>query len=112
VATRTPVELGQKPVEVPIACTLEPGALPDRLADWRAVLDRASTRTDLPDGSLRLELADDVDLAGLAELVAAEQACCSFFAFAITIDTRGVALEVSAPDGAAEIVASLFGAAT
>jgi hypothetical protein len=45
----------------------------------------------------------------LAMLVASEQRCCAFLSFAITIDGRGVALEVSAPDGTEAIVASLFG---
>jgi len=35
----------------------------------------------------------------------------AFFSFAVTVDQRGVGLEVRAPDGADEIVTSLFGAA-
>ena len=42
------VTLGRKPaavpVEIPIACTLEPGAMPDRLAEWASVLDHATRR--------------------------------------------------------------------
>ncbi len=45
----------------------------------------------------------------LIRLVAGEQDCCQFFRFAITVDTRGVALEVRAPDDARSIVESLFG---
>jgi len=45
-------------------------------------------------------------------LVAAEQDCCQFLRFAITVDVRGVALEVTAPDDARPIVESLFGAAS
>jgi hypothetical protein len=52
-----------------------------------------------------------VPLDEVARLVAAEQACCAFFAFAITVDDRGPALEVQAPDDATEIVTALFGAA-
>ena len=43
-------------------------------------------------------------------LVAAEQDCCQFFQFAITVDTRGLALEVRAPSDAYAIVESMFGA--
>jgi hypothetical protein len=46
-----------------------------------------------------------------ARLAAAEQACCAFFAFAITIDQRGIALEVRAPAAAEEAVTAVFGAA-
>jgi hypothetical protein len=46
----------------------------------------------------------------LARLVAAEQHCCAFISFAITVDQRGVALEVRAPDGADRIVTTLFAA--
>ena len=55
--------------------------------------------------------APSVPIAELMRLVAAEQDCCQFFRFAITVDTRGVALEVRAPDDALSIVESMFGVA-
>ena len=45
------------------------------------------------------------DVAGLAE---AEQACCGFFRFAVTLDERGLALEVRGPSEAQHMVAALF----
>lgn len=96
----------------PVACTLEPGSVPDRLAEWRAILDSAPARTRTEDGALRVELSPDVDVGELAQLVAAEQQCCAFFSFAITVDQQGVALEVRAPDGAEAVGASLFRDAT
>jgi MerR family copper efflux transcriptional regulator len=96
---------------VDIACTLDAVDLPTRLRAWAGVLDRATARTQLDDGGLRVALPDDVDPAALAALVAAEQRCCAFFAFAITVDGRGLALEVRAPAEAAALVAELFGAA-
>ena len=104
-----PVPLVAKPLTAPIACTLDADAMPDRLADWRAVLDRAQARATAEDGALRVELAPDVDLGELARLVAAEQRCCAFFAFAINVDHRGLALEVRAPEGAEDLVAVVFG---
>ena len=109
-AAATPVPLVAKPSDPPIACTLEPTAMPDRLDEWRAVLDRATTRSRAADGALRVQFGADVDLAGLARLVAAERSCCAFFAFTITVDDRGVALEVRAPAEADDIVESLFSA--
>lgn len=104
-----PVALGTKPDDPPIACTLDAGSMPDRLSEWQAILDQAAGRSTEPDGALRVEFDDDIALGELARLVAAEQHCCAFFAFAITVDGRGIALEVRAPGGATDIVASLFG---
>lgn len=107
----SPVMLGSKPDDLPIACTLEPGAMPHRLAEWNTVLGRAQARIAIGDGALRIEFANEADLGDLARLVAAEQHCCEFFSFALTIDQRGIGLEVRAPEGAAGIVAELFGEA-
>jgi DNA-binding transcriptional MerR regulator len=119
------VQLGAPPVDVPcgeecacmgepdhapVACTLEPEAQPGRLAEWQAVLERVRGRVETPDGGLRIQFDDDVSVQELAHLVQAEQACCAFFSFAITIDPRGVALEVRAPTDAREVMTSLFAA--
>jgi MerR family copper efflux transcriptional regulator len=108
-APTVPVTVGGPPSDPPIACTLEGGAMPARLADWQAVLGHARARTTAPDGSVRVEFDDAIAPDELTRLVAAEQHCCAFFSFAITIDRRGVALEVRAPEGATDIVRSLFG---
>ena len=104
-ATMTPA-----PGELPIACTLEPDAVADRRAQWQAILDLAVARSSAPDGALRLEFGDGIALGELARQVEAEQACCAFFSFTMTLDGRGVALEVRAPERAADLVAALFGA--
>ena len=53
---------------------------------------------------------DDVDVVELTRLMHAEQGCCRFFGFALTIDADGVGLEVRAPADAQDVVTSLFGA--
>jgi DNA-binding transcriptional MerR regulator len=96
----------------PIACTLNADAVPGRVERWHRVVGHAVHRTTTDAGALRLTFAADVplgELAELVELVAAEQACCAFLAFAVTVDDRGIALEVAAPDGAEAVVAALFG---
>jgi hypothetical protein len=81
------------------------------MEDWRQVLENVTDRAPTPDGGLRLALSPAVPLDELTRLAAAEQGCCTFFAFAVTIDHRGIALEVRAPTGAADVVTAVFGAA-
>jgi MerR family copper efflux transcriptional regulator len=104
------VALTHGPSTASIACTLDGGEMPNRMAEWQAVLARVSDRTTVP-GGVRLEFAPDVPLGEVARLAAAEHHCCRFFSFAITVDERGAALEVRAPDDALPIVEALFGAA-
>jgi hypothetical protein len=92
----------------PIVCTLEGVARPNRLEEWRSALRFVTARTAIPDG-MRMTLAPDAPVAEIAGLAAAEQQCCAFFAFAITLDSRGVALEVTAPADARSVLEGLFG---
>ncbi len=94
-----------------IACTLDPVELPGRIAAWKAIVAGATARTTTDSGATRLELGTAVDVRELATLVAAEQACCAFFAFAITVDQRGVGLEVHAPPDATGLIDELLSAA-
>ena len=106
------VSVGARPTPAgarAIACTLPVGSMTGRLADWDAVLTHVVARERI-DGGVRCVFAPSVPTADLIRLVAAEQDCCQFFGFAITMDTRGVALEVVAPDDAHPILESLFGA--
>jgi len=100
----------------PIACTLDAAQMGDRMDQWAALLDdkddlMAGVVDRLPiDDGVRLEFGPHVDVAEIVRLAAAEQDCCRFLRFAISIDTRGIALEVRAPAEAAEMVTTLFGA--
>ena len=111
-ATMRPVSLTAKPAAAgapTIACTLSAGSMQGRMAEWRSLLAHVE-RTERIDGGIRSLFSASVPHADLMGLVAAEQDCCQFFRFAITVDTRGVALEVRAPDDARSIVESMFGA--
>jgi hypothetical protein len=92
----------------PIACTLGAGEVDARLQEWRAVLAHVTARVAV-DGGVRLALDATAPLTEIVRLATAEHDCCRFFAFAITVDARGVALEVRAPDGAADLVDAVFG---
>ncbi len=92
----------------PIACTLPVDAMPARLEDWAGMLRFVTSRSSV-DGGVRLELDPAVPLGDIAVLAGAEQDCCRFFSFVLTLDARGVGLEVRAPDDARSIVDALFG---
>jgi MerR family transcriptional regulator, copper efflux regulator len=96
--------------ETPIACTLAAGSMKGRLDDWQTLLGHVENRERI-DGGIRNVFGSSVPHAELIRLVAAEQDCCQFFQFAITVDTRGIALEVRAPEDALPIVESMFGVA-
>ena len=60
---------------------------------------------------MRVEFGADAPLGPIARLVAAEQDCCAFLAFAITVDRRGVGLDVTAPEEGQDLLAAVFGPA-
>lgn len=96
-------------VAAPIACSLSGGDMQQRLDEWQAVLVDVARHEPI-DGGVRLVFAPGVALGELARLAAAEQDCCRFFSFALTIDDRGVALEVRAPADGQGLLAEVFGA--
>lgn len=82
------------------SCRLDAVDLPARLAAWSSAAAGARHRADVG-GGVRLEFAPAAGLVPhLAELVEAEQTCCSFFAFALAAASDGVALTITAPDAA------------
>lgn len=95
---------------VPVACVLDADDAATRVDDWNRALAPVTDRIPI-DGGLRLVFGPGVDVADLARLLVAEQGCCAFYRFALTVDARGVAVEVTAPQGAATALASLFGVA-
>lgn len=91
-----------------IACSLSGVDMATSVADWQQLLGDVTSRAPVTDG-LRLEFDEHSVVAELARLVDAEQACCPFFSFAITIDHRGLALEVTAPPDGQDVLAAVFG---
>lgn len=77
------------------------------IQDWRTLLDSAH-REPLPDGGMRIRLPI-ASASQLAQLVVAEQHCCPFFTFRLTLAGDHVELEARAPDGAESLLADLFG---
>jgi len=100
-----------QPVGVPIACTLGPDDMGHRLEDWQRLVSGAIGKEAI-DGGIRLRYPAGTDLGPIATLVAAEQQCCSFFTFAITVTVEGVTLDVVAPPDGRAMVDDLVGAAS
>ncbi|EWS95282.1 MerR family transcriptional regulator [Streptomyces filamentosus] len=92
----------------PVACSLSGDGLRERTARWHEAVAGA-TRTDVPEG-LRLTLPVD-RVARIAELAAAEQACCPFFGFRLHLDGPYLHLEVRAPADGGALLTDLFGSA-
>lgn len=95
--------------KVPIVCSLSETDMDQRTKEWQRILDDVTRRLPLP-GGLRLELRDSIPIVGFAAVVEAEQRCCPFFSFAITVDRRGLAVEVTAPADGQDLLATVFGA--
>ena len=118
--TDTPIDAAAPPREVsltrkpgvddttPIACTLASQSMQGRLDEWQALLAHVLRRQPV-DGGVRVTFGSATPLDELIRLTAAEQVCCQFFSFAITVDTRGIALEVRAPRDGLPVLHSLFG---
>lgn len=98
----------QEAGRTPVACTLGADEVADRVDDWHHVLEGVTARHALTDG-IRLDLGPDADVTEIARLAAAEQGCCRFLGFALTVDGRGIGLEVHAPPDAPDVVTALFG---
>jgi DNA-binding transcriptional MerR regulator len=95
-------------VDGPIACSLDASAMGRRFAEWQSVMTAVDRREHL-DGGVRLVFDHRVALDEVARLATAEHECCPFFSFAITVDGRGAALEVTAPPAGRDAVRAAFG---
>jgi DNA-binding transcriptional MerR regulator len=104
----TAVVMGRSAPSAPIACRLPSGELSGRVAEWRARLAPGEVTETEHGATVRFPAG--TDLAPLAALAAAEQACCTFFTFVLAIDATGATLEISAPGAAAPLVRTLTGA--
>ncbi|WP_456819792.1 MerR family transcriptional regulator [Cellulomonas sp. URHB0016] len=97
---------------VPVACSLDAEAVPDRVSDWQALVPRATAREAI-NGGVALTFGASPELAAeVSRLAAAEQDCCPFFTFTLRLTTGQLRLEIKAPADAADVVAAMFGTAS
>jgi len=97
--------------DLPIVCTLTPDALRARREGLLAELLRQSTDHELLAEGLRLRFAPSGHtLASIARAVEAEQRCCRFLRFTITVepDAGPLTLDLTGPQGTREFVAALL----
>ncbi len=97
--------------ELPIACTLTPGAMADR-GEWLRQLGRKSLRAGerTPHGlalSFDLGARDEV-----IEWVRAERECCAFLTFDLNEAGDDVRLTVAGPPGSEPVLDGLLAALT
>ena len=97
-----------------IACSLDREELGERTMQWQQMLTRAYRRADLEDTDIGVGVQltfdnDAVLVSQLAYLIAAEQQCCSFYSFTLTVAEGSVVVEVRAPRDAAPLLGELFG---
>jgi hypothetical protein len=92
-----------------LACTLDAGQIPERLAAWGELVFLARSREATERGE-RLVFTPAPGLAArISDLCAREQACCPFLTFTLHLSLAHLDLEVAAPDGAAGLVTALLG---
>lgn len=90
------------------ACTLNSEELRERLAEWRGLRDRAMSIEEQP-GGVRLTFDPAEPVAAIADLVARESECCSFYTFTLGIDGPTRELTISAGAGGEPAVRALIG---
>jgi hypothetical protein len=97
----------------PIVCTLdaEGGDLATRLGEWQSMLAGANGREAIEEGVAVTFDHDVARTAELARLMAAEYSCCSFASYHLTIDARGVRMEIRTPPEARDALSAVFGTA-
>jgi len=117
-------ELGLPPVrlsEVSVApvrgeprlvCALNVGQAPERLRAWQGLVVEALTREPLGTGERLVFSATEGLAARIAGLCELEQVCCSFFNFSLQLSQGHIVLEVTAPDGAGQLVTALLDGST
>jgi hypothetical protein len=104
---------GATPYDHPLVCTLgaDGGDVVGRLGEWQAMLAQATSREEI-DGGVAVSFPHDIArTAGLARLLAAEYSCCSFASYHLTIDARGVRMEIRTPAETRDALAAAFGTA-
>jgi hypothetical protein len=98
--------------DLPIACTLNPAEMRDRLAAIDALAsDALLDQREIP-GGLRTTFRDAPDVERrVRELVAAESRCCAFLSFAVGREDDTLWLDITGAPEARPVIDQFFAAA-
>ena len=95
--------------EIPIACTLTPGAYQDRTAQLTALAARALRSRRQTARGERLVFTDSpATERELRAVIAAESSCCPFLRMDLRRADEGLVLEIAGPQDARPIIAELL----
>jgi hypothetical protein len=98
-----------KPVELPIACTLEANEGAERLIRWKALLERSLPKVMREPDQIVVRLAGAPSVAAeLDAIVAAERACCSFVKWHVVHDTSWHELQIRGTRDGLDAIAAMF----
>jgi hypothetical protein len=92
---------------LPIACTLSPGDLQERLALIRGLTAEALLGHDRHGLVLTLRYAPDA-VERVGAMVASEQHCCAFLTFEVEEQPDAVHVTITAPENARDAADELF----
>ncbi len=91
----------------PIACSLNAGALNERVGEWRALVASSVVTLTSDPTTVRLVLdGSDGALLEAAALGQREKACCPFFDVSIDLAAGARTLSLRVPQGAEEVLAT------
>jgi hypothetical protein len=91
----------------PIACSLDAGALADRVDEWRALVASFVVSVVAEPTTVHLVLdPSDAALVAAVGLAQREKQCCPFFGVAVDIGADDRTLTLSVPGGAEEALAT------
>jgi anti-sigma-K factor RskA len=97
--------------EEPIACSLDAGALADRIDEWRALVASSVVSVVAEPTAVHLVLApSDAALVTAVGLAQREKQCCPFFGVDVEIGADHRTLSLRVPDGAEEVMAAFAAA--
>ena len=97
--------------DLPVACTLSPAALAARRENLlNALLQRATERSELPNGCRLRFAAEGGILLDIARVIDAERQCCRFLQFTVTVDPDDgpITLDLTGPPGTRDFLAAMF----
>ena len=96
----------------PIACSLTESELTERMASWREVASRGTSRYAEKGRIVSSYRRDERLLQQLRELIAAEAECCSFMQFNIEERPEEVVVELRVPPEMSDALAVMLGVVT